>query len=295
MLVIPGGELLYLPFEALLTDSTALPDSFRDLPFLVKNFSVSYGLSAALLLQAKKENAGSPNRFDLDFVAFAPSYEGLTNEAPVRDWFTEPRSKDKKRAGFGDLEFNRTEVEYIAKTWFPQTGKTYLGLAATKRQFERLVQLPRILHLALHAKSNDRAGHQSFLVFAYDKNDSLPGRLDIRVEAKDILGKHQKFPVEMLVLSGCETGLGSLRRGEGIVGFNRAFSFAGAKSIVSSLWAVDDEQTQSLLVRFYKQLKINRLPKDKAMQAAKRELLEEGRAPYFWASFTVFGEVGAVF
>ncbi len=107
-----------------------------------------------------------------------------------------------------------------------------------------------------------------------------------------------------MVLSSCRSALGQERGGEGLIGLTRAFQYAGARTVVASLWDVSDAVTPELVVRFHRHLRSGK-PKDQALQAARIELLREpitivnkfGRkvrkdasAPIFWAAFQLYGD-----
>ena len=100
---------------------------------------------------------------------------------------------------------------------------------------------------------------------------------------------------ELVVLSACETGLGRVKIGEGVYGLRRAFLYAGARTLVTSLFEVPDEQTRELMGRFYGALKAGR-GKLEALHGAQLELLRQRRAaggarhPFFWASFVLVGD-----
>ncbi|MBI1745028.1 MAG: CHAT domain-containing protein, partial [Acidobacteria bacterium] len=94
--------------------------------------------------------------------------------------------------------------------------------------------------------------------------------------------------------SACDTGLGKLRRGEGLMGMSRAFLYAGAPSLLASLWPVDDEATAQLMAAFYGYL-ARGLDKSRALQQAQADLRQGGRAhPFFWAPFILIGQPGAI-
>jgi len=88
--------------------------------------------------------------------------------------------------------------------------------------------------------------------------------------------------------------LGRLNSGEGVIGLGRAFASAGAKSLVLSLWSVDDEATKNLMVSFYKHLMEGK-PKNMALREAKLELIEDGKSPIYWAPFVQYGDTKAIF
>jgi CHAT domain-containing protein len=102
-----------------------------------------------------------------------------------------------------------------------------------------------------------------------------------------------RLDADLVVLSACETGLGEIRGGEGIIGLTRAFQYAGARSVLASLWRVDDKATADLMERFYRHLRAGS-PKDEALRAAQLEMLARpggsAAAPYFWASMQLFGD-----
>ena len=102
-----------------------------------------------------------------------------------------------------------------------------------------------------------------------------------------------KLNADLVTLSACRTGLGKLLNGEGIIGLTRAFLYAGADSVVVSLWNVNDMATATLMKSFYKNLKQG-MSKDEALRRAKLELIngqkQAWRHPYYWASFVLVGK-----
>ena len=101
-----------------------------------------------------------------------------------------------------------------------------------------------------------------------------------------------RLGADLVVLSGCQTGLGKAVQGEGLVGLTRGFMYAGARRVVASLWQVDDESTADLMRRFYRaMLKDGRRPSE-ALRAAQLEMSRDRRwaAPFYWAGFVLQGE-----
>lgn len=101
----------------------------------------------------------------------------------------------------------------------------------------------------------------------------------------------------MVVLSACETGIGKLKKGEGIVSLARAFAYAGAKSIFTTLWKVSDDKTVDLTLPFYQYLRKG-WSKDKALRQAKLDYLKRYKGapahPFYWAGMIGIGDMGAV-
>jgi CHAT domain-containing protein len=146
----------------------------------------------------------------------------------------------------------------------------------------------RIVHFATHAILNDEHPELSGIVLSLvdERGDPRSGFLRLH----DIYNLN--LPADLVVLSACRTGLGRNVPGEGLVGLTRGFMYAGAKSVVASLWKVDDKATSELMGHFYRALLKEGKTPASALRAAKREMLkhQEYRAPYFWAAFILQGE-----
>ena len=99
---------------------------------------------------------------------------------------------------------------------------------------------------------------------------------------------------ELVVLSACESGVGEMQAGEGIISIAKSFIQSGAQSIVTTLWNVNDEKTKELMTYFYQNLKKG-MPKDVALQAAKRLYIDHNRGEYanplYWSAFIVIGNM----
>jgi CHAT domain-containing protein len=147
----------------------------------------------------------------------------------------------------------------------------------------------RIVHFASHGLLDAQHPELSGIVLSLvdESGRSQPGFLGL-TDVYDL-----KLPAELVVLSGCQTGLGRQVRGEGLLGLTRGFMYAGAARVVSSLWKVDDRATAELMTRFYGALRGKRkLPPAAALRSAQASMAADARwrAPYYWAGFTLQGE-----
>jgi CHAT domain-containing protein len=171
-------------------------------------------------------------------------------------------------------------------------GDVFYGKDATEERFVQLAGGYRILHLATHGKANDEAADYSFLAFS-EKKDSLENEL---LYVRDLY--NLSLNADLVTLSACETGAGKLERGEGIISLARAFTYAGAKSIVTTLWSVQDERTKDLMLDFYRNLKKG-MNKDEALRETKLAYLFKNNHaaahPFFWAGVVAMGEMTPLF
>jgi CHAT domain-containing protein len=181
---------------------------------------------------------------------------------------------------------NQAEVDSIQRLI---GGSVLEGAAATEEAFLSEAPDYQILHLATHGYGDRLTGDNSYLAFTETPN----GKEDEILFARELY--NQQFNADLVVLSACETSMGQLQRGEGIISLARGFSFAGAKSIVTSLWTVRERPTVALLQQFYKRLVKDGHSKDEALWKAKLKLLSgEFQEPYYWAAFVPVGDMEAI-
>lgn len=101
-----------------------------------------------------------------------------------------------------------------------------------------------------------------------------------------------KMPVELVVLSACQTALGKDVRGEGLVGLTRGFMYAGAKRVVASLWSVSDNSTAQLMKKMYSKILKDGVTPASALRQAQIEMWKkpQNNQPFYWAEFTIQGD-----
>ena len=251
-------------------------------PFLLKKHAVSYSYSASLLreMSEKSTAAAAPSG---TLLAMASFFEGKLDSIFGQLDSLEMAGGWGLRDAILPLPLSGLEVATSAKIW---DGEALAGAGATAENFRQLAPRFRILHLATHAKADDRQGDYAWVAFFSEEN-----RFE-KLYARDLYA--MQVPADLVILSACETGIGKLRRGEGIISLARAFSYAGAKSIVTSLWSVRDDSSQKLMENFHYHLK-NGGNKDVDLQKAKLELIKNGYDnPFYWAGLIGVGNMGAL-
>jgi len=214
-------------------------------------------------------------------LALAPFFEGKpagTLQIPVGDVAALSRSNV-----FKSLPNSGAEARSIAQITH---GEALVGAEATKSNFLKKCPDYNILHLATHSAANDVLGEYSFVALQAE-ND--PQNIDL-LYARDVYTL--RLSAGLVVLSACESALGEYRKDEGIVGLARAFTCAGARNVLASLWAVNDATTKNLMVLFYREIEKGQ-PYNRALANAKRTFIKENRQyahPYYWAGFVLSGE-----
>jgi CHAT domain-containing protein len=100
------------------------------------------------------------------------------------------------------------------------------------------------------------------------------------------------MPVDLVVLSACESAVGKAVAAEGIFSLSRAFFYAGAPRVLASLWLVDDRATAMLMSRFYRELLVEKRTPAQSLRLAQQELASQPRwqSPYYWAGFVLQGD-----
>ncbi len=183
--------------------------------------------------------------------------------------------------GLPALRHADEEAASVAKLYHTQpltTGR------ATRAELLKRASACNILHIAAHAQLKATSPLFSSILLSAEKDESPA------LEVREVYGMDLN-QTNLVVLSACETQLGSQSRGDDIVGLNRAFMYAGARSVIASLWTVDDEATSLLMQAFYTKLKQG-MTKARALQAAQSETRKKYPHPYYWAGFVLTGDPG---
>jgi len=290
LLIAPDGPLYTFPFEVLLTDEAASRGlAFRNLPYLLRQHVINYVPSASVLKGLRESEANEPpwDRKEKAFVAFAnplfnskQDYKKAASRADGVHDLTEA-----KHRSFPPLPYSEEEVKTIAKLFADDQVELYIGDSATKENVlgNPVVERARRVHFATHGFVDEVRPEGSALVLTPSVGQ------DGYLTVAEIF--NLKLRADLVVLSACETGLGKEVGGEGIVGLMRAFLYAGAKSLVVSLWPVVDRPTSHFMQNFYKSLDTTG-SKAEALRKAKLDMIGTGQAnPYLWAPFILSGDL----
>jgi CHAT domain-containing protein/tetratricopeptide (TPR) repeat protein len=309
LVIVSEGALQYISFEAL-----PLPTEVRervglraeDRPYLIATHEIVRLPSIATLIAIRNTARRPPSANSLVAV-FADPVFSKTDER-VSNHPAEPEAK----AANGDLETMLSEpklpalgpedssgpvrLSYTANEANAILTTTPRGMAFVAEGFDANREMAmssqigqfQIVHFATHSFLNSEHPELSGLVLTMvDANGTRKNGLMLLADIYNL-----NLSAELTVLSACDTALGKDLEGEGLVGFTHSFLSAGSKSIIASLWKVDDRSTAMLMSDFYRSMLQNGMPPSAALRAAKLKLLKEQRwrTPYFWAGFVFQGE-----
>ena len=253
IIIVPSSTTALLPFDALLTD-TVNCKSFSDCKskYLINDYTFQFEFSSSIWAREQDQNS------KVNLLAFAPSY-----------------------AKHATLQFNQELIKDLQHKF---KGKYYLDKQATKSEFLLVANNnSNIIHLAAHGDADLTSPELSKLIFAGENDTSNLGFADIA---------QLHFNSPLIVLAACKTQLGKTFGGEGLLNFPRSFALAGSRSIISSIWSVDDKATSTLLNGFYKYLDEG-MSKSEALRQAKLNYLKsnesEAANPLYWSGIIQYG------
>jgi CHAT domain-containing protein len=293
VVVVPDGSLQLIPFSILMSPARGFQQALVDM------FDISYLPSAsAMLTLAERDNTAGKGLaiiadpvfdFDDDRLQGAESPGGDTTLASL-DPELRRSATFNVQGGFSRLYFSGRESAAIQAS-----ARDIPVFAATGTEASRDMVMNgalgdyEILHFATHGVLDMEEPALSGLVLSGVTARGEPRRRFLRTQ--DIATLELK--ADLVVLSGCDTGVGKLVRGEGLQSLSRAFFFAGAEQVVSSLWSVPDAATAELMGAFYRELLRNGRSAAQALRLAQLHVMsiERWESPYYWAAFIVQGRL----
>lgn len=300
LLIVSDGALQNIPFAALPTPEGKV--GFE--PLVLKHEIVNLP-SASVIVELRRQRIGRPRPPRAVAVLADPVFDpkddrvAVGSRAFARSSHTiEPgvtrAAEDLGLTRNGDLYLNRllytrNEANAILAAIPPGQGMAALDFSATRSLATNLsLGQYRIVHFATHGILDNKHPELSGLVLSLvnRKGKAQNGFLKLQ----DIY--NLKLPVDLVVLSGCETGLGENVGGEGLIGLTRGFMYAGASRVVASLWSVSDMATADLMSYFYRAMERQDMRPAAALRAAQIEMWQQKqwRSPYYWAAFQIQGE-----
>jgi len=284
LIIIPDGILYYLPFETLIANNQ---DQSKGSYYLIERFKISYAPSSSILSLIL--NKQSNLEFSRGLLAFGnPSSNFLDSKEKLNhNGYFETFKELYLSSGFvfSPLPYSGKEIFKISK-YFPHKQRDlFLKNNAKEDVLNEIIRSNyKIIHFACHALLDEKFPFRSALILSSDKDSKEDGFLQVR----EIYNLNLK--AELVVLSACQTGRGKLEKGEGILGFPRIFFFLGARSVLLSLWNINDESTSYFMNYFYYYLS-KRYNKAEALQLAKLRMLKSKyRHPFYWAAFILNGD-----
>ena len=299
LIVVAHRDLNFIPFQVLLHPKNNQP--------LIANYDVVNAPSASILAGLSEEGRrrdrgrvlaafGSP--------VFESNYSSKANNGNVEIASLQSMNYARWRQAVRDTDFNGDAFEpsRIQPLFF--AGRELANLREVVGEQQSMIAVNfdasrdnllkhdltqySILHFATHGYLDKKRPENSGLILSTMTPDGKAQ--NGFVSLRDVY--QLRAPVAVVVLSACQTGLGKEVRGEGFIGLTRGFMYAGASSVVASLWKVDDEATAELMKRFYKNMLEDGMTPAAALREAQNSFRQHPNwsAPYYWAGFTLQGD-----
>jgi len=292
LIFVADGRLHHFPVGAL-----PLPGAEKDEPILLTNEVVYVPSATALkLLRLERKSDARPERDLLVFAdpVFSRSDERVVNRgssaegtfAAVLSTFRNVGSL----ASLSRLPASEDEARSISEVVGTGRTKVLSGFAANRDGVMKgEIEDFRVVHFATHGLIDEKRPDLSgILLSVFDREGNEHDGGFVRMQ--DVFGL--RLNSDLVVLSACDTGIGKEVKGEGVMSINSAFLQAGAKSVVSSFWKVDDVATKNLMTEFYRGMAGDGLAPSAALRQAQIRMYNDPRyrSPFYWAAFAASGD-----
>jgi CHAT domain-containing protein len=282
IIIVPDGNLHFLPFETLVQEKNS--------QYLIQDYEISYAPSASALANILEQKTPIIRDKDLLIVANPRPHQPNKFISFLSDLLKSLSRKRNQESDdivfdFPNLPYADKEAKVIAKFFNPDKRILLMREAAVESQYKKLdLSKFKILHFATHGIINNEEWWRSALIFLPDKDLLEDGSL----QPREIYGL--KLNSDLVVLSACQTGKGKLEKGEGVMGLVNAFLNTGSKSVISSLWNINDRSTAQFMNYFYQKI-IEGKSKAEALMLAKIEMINSKFShPFHWAAFILMGD-----
>ncbi len=291
LIIIPDDYLGTLPFEALLSKQVSSRNSYTDLPYLILDYDISYHYSASLWYESIYRESHI-EMLSNDFLGIAPLYKGKVMYVGSRKVLVDG-------INYQSLKYAIDEVEKVENIFDSNNYSSKVLIdeeASISNVIERMPYFKYIL-VAGHAIFNKERPSLSGIILSPIKEEKNKNRDEftyIRNKESNLLYTSDiytlKLSADLVVLSCCETGLGELFKGEGIMGINRGFFYAGAQNVIFTLFKVYDEQSSQLSTKLFEYIVSGKTYKQ-SLRLAKIDLIKDkSNDPICWAGYVLIGK-----
>jgi CHAT domain-containing protein/gamma-glutamylcyclotransferase (GGCT)/AIG2-like uncharacterized protein YtfP len=271
--IIPVGPLFYLNFET-------LPSASGN--YLIQDFNISYALSLTILYSEEAEQAKG------SILAIAPGFEDEIKQA-YQDKLDSLEQADEDFLRTVRQPWSLKLAQNLKKRFTP---KVFTGLGASEATVKKQLSKGKILYFGTHAIAEPEDPLRSRLVLAKEVGEQ---KEDGYLHAYELYGI--PLQAELAVLNACESGLGSIQQGEGMISLAYSMHYAGCPSTVLSLWKVDEKISTQITESFFGYLSQG-LSKSQALRQAKLDYLEQAQNlqahPFYWGGMVLMGKDGKV-
>ncbi len=298
LIIIPHGHLYYIPFEALAAGPAAGTD-FSGVDFLINHYSFNYHYSANLWLHNVRNKTGSK---DKSFIGFAPVFSETGDKGYILTAPTRLPDQDQDSTGSRDIILDDTKTRFSE---LPATEDELRGIIELFRKIDKkaagyfyqqatedVFKNPGMknysfIHVATHSLKSQGGADLSGLIFSRPADASH--KEDGILYSEEIYNLN--LNARLVVLSSCESGIGKLVKGEGMIALARGFFYAGVQNIIFSLWKVEDKSTSRLMIELYRSILADKSLPD-ALRQAKISLIKDRFTafPKYWSGFILVGE-----
>lgn len=294
--IVPDGVLHSIPFEALpLPGTQRRSNDFSTVEFLISRFDISYAYSAAYRTTM---SSVSPRDITpaMTFAGFAPVFRDSSkgNDLFANRSFAEQSGVSDVRSitldgkKFNELKYSENEIVSISRRLqdCSVASSTFLFSSATEQNFKMNAPKADIVHVATHGFINEDDPKLSAVIFSQpDQADAFDDGILYLNEAANL-----QLTAKLVVLSSCESGIGQLVNGEGMIALSRGLLYAGAQNVVFSLWKVSDKQTYRLMDEFYSGIAQGK-DFSSSLRSAKLSMIrsKETAFPGKWSGFVLIG------
>jgi CHAT domain-containing protein/Tfp pilus assembly protein PilF len=311
IVTIPESYLLLLPFDILVCNKegkngerAGKTSELSELDFFVKRFETVTHYSSDLWVRSLQKSSTVSLAPDLkEFLGFAPVFNAGPDMLPLPDTLTGPDMlyADRSvmdRMSLQPLPYSMFEVDSLVGM-FTALGRSAKGLTQSEASEENFRQVSgnyRYIHIATHGLINPEKPELSGLIFwsGEDETDSIPQLLIAAKRDDGILYTKEVYSLDLkadlVTLSACETGAGTLVKGEGLLSFVRGFTYAGVPNMLISYWKLNDKTTTGFMLDFYKGV-LSGDPYSTALRKAKLSAISNASTafPATWGNFVLIG------